>query len=250
MPEEQVVGFDEAALLQRMTEAMREEVDEPIVMTPAIPAGTAMIQVDPSKDLAVMDLHNHVLGLWQVADCRTVASVEDIAVATDDLGLIAKLKKAIEAKRKEYVDPINAHLKAVNEAFKALVAPLEKADTVTRSKIMECKQAEAKRVAEIAEINRLRQEAARKEAALNDGELSEPTQLLDEAPAPPARVHGQASTLGTMKVRKWDVEDFSKVSDEYKIIDSARVGRVVRAGIPSIPGIRIWEEETLAVRGR
>lgn len=42
----------------------------------------------------------------------------------------------------------------------------------------------------------------------------------------------------------------SLVPDEYKLPDAAKIGRVVRAGISSLPGIRIWEEETLRVTAK
>ncbi len=206
----------------------------------AEPDPTAIIRIDPAADSSIAALHAEGLGLHAYAQTRNSQSVEDIALATDDLGLIAKLKKAIEQRRHEYVDPINAHLKAINDAFKQLVAPLEAADAVTRKKIMDYKREEARKAAEIAEINRLRLEAARREAELNDGELSQPTALVEVPAAPPARVQATTADLGTAKVWKWELEEISKVPAEYLMIDATKVGKVVRAGVRDIPGIRIW----------
>lgn len=68
--------------------------------------------------------------------------------------------------------------------------------------------------------------------------------------AMPDHVRTEVGTLGTMKVRKWEVEDFSKVPDEMKMIDATKVGKLVRAGISAISGIRIWTEETLKVNAK
>lgn len=212
--------------------------------------GAALIRIDPANDPTAIALYNEAVRLREYAETRIVQSVEDIAGATNDLSMVSKLKKAIEEKRKEYVDPINAHLRAVNEAFKRLVAPLDDADSLTRGKIMTFKREEAKRAAEVAEINRLRLEATRREAALYEGEIAELTQLIPEVAPVPARVQADIATLGTSKVWKWELVDFYKVPDEYKTIDAAKVGKVVRAGVREIPGIRIYCEDTLRVTNR
>jgi hypothetical protein len=46
------------------------------------------------------------------------------------------------------------------------------------------------------------------------------------------------------------VEDITKVPAEYLIVNEVVIGKLVRAGIPSIPGIRIWEEEILKVNAK
>ncbi len=208
---------------------------------------TAIIKVNPSRDETVIALLTEVQGLFQWAEVRTIAADVDVKSATEDLSLIAKVKKAIEDKRKEYTNPINEHLKAVNESFKTLTGPLEQADKITRGKILAYRQEQARRAKEAEEINRQKEELARREAAFNGtGEVIDTTPVV-VPPMPPAHVRTEVGTLGTMKVRKWEVEDLSKVPLDYLMIDAAKVGKVVRAGIPSIPGIRIWEEDTLRV---
>ena len=79
------------------------------------------------------------------------------------------------------------------------------------------------------------------------GELTESLELIDPNQEQPNHYHAEAGSLGTMTLRKWAVVDFSLVPDEYKLPDAVKIGRVVRAGIASIPGIKIWEEITLRV---
>lgn len=214
------------------------------------PLTTAIIRVTPLSDESVVALAQEVNSILSFAQARVITEQAHVVNATDDLSFLAKLKKAIEEKRKEYVTPINDHLKAINDAFKTLSTPLEQADTLTRSKIMAYRSECERKAKEIEEINRLRVEAAQREASLNDGEIKEPIQIMDVPETQPSTVHTDIGTLGMMKVRKWEVEDLAKVPTEYLMIDSTKVGKVVRAGIPGIPGIRIWVEETLKVSAK
>jgi len=208
---------------------------------------TAVLNIAPGQDERVVALQNEVMGLLSFAQTRVIVTDQDVAIATDDLSLMAKLKKAIEEKRREYVDPLNAHLKDINEKFKLLSDPLAQADKTTREKVLTYRAEVERKRREIEEINRQAEELARKQASLNNGEFTVDTTPVVAPAAPPAHVRTEAGTLGTQKVRKWEIIDIKLVPDDYKIIDSGRVNKVVKAGIPSIPGIRIWEEDTLRV---
>ncbi|GAI82288.1 unnamed protein product, partial [marine sediment metagenome] len=120
------------------------------------------------------------------------------------------------------------------------------ADKLVRGKILAYRAEIDRQRREAEEIERLRREAAEREAALTGQPIIQPGPTPVIA-APPDRYHADNGTLGKVMVRKWELEDFSKVPDEYKTIDAVKIGKVVRAGIPSIPGIRIWQEATLRV---
>ncbi len=210
----------------------------------------ATIEVYPGGDPAVVALRDEIQRVRQYAEARTIATVEDVALATDDLRMVATLKKSLDAKKREYTDPIRTHLETIANVFKGLLEPLQVADVIVRGKITVYRDAEDKRAREIEEINRMRQEAARREAALNDGEISEPTIFITPPVDLPARVHGEAATLGVTTNWTWELEDFAKVPDEYKLIDASKLGRVVRAGCRSIPGVRIFPKDSLRVTGR
>jgi len=209
-------------------------------------AETAVIQVGPQGDLAVTKLYAEAENLEHYAVALVIASDSDVQASTHDLSIMASLKKAIEEKRKEYVQPINEHLKAVNDVFKNFTQPLVNADKITRDKILGYRAEQERQRREQEEINRLRMEAARREMELK-GELSEPVNLVEVAPPTPNHFRTEAGTLGTRTIWKFEVVDFSLVPDEYKLIDATTVGKVVRAGLRSIPGIRIYPEEVLLV---
>jgi hypothetical protein len=157
----------------------------------------------------------------------------------------------MEARRKDYLQPFNEHVKFVNETYKTLMLPVEQADKITRDKVMAYQQEQSRIQREQEEINRLRMEAAQKDAALHHGEISESVNLVEVVDVQ-KKVSTDMGSLSTAKITKWEVIDFSLVPTDYKMIDSAKVGAVVRAskGNISIPGIRIWQEETLKVSTR
>jgi len=209
---------------------------------------TAIVQIEPQKDTEVINLYNEALKLQEYAESRVVATVDDMKPATDDLNIISKLKKALEEKRKEYTQPINDHLKAVNEAFKTLMEPIEQADSINREKILAF-QLKQKLIREEQErINALRLEAAQKEMELK-GEITESVDLVEVSPEAPKRVSTEMGTIGQRDNWKWEVMDFSLVPDEYKMINAGILTPVVKAskGKIVIPGIKIFNEPILAV---
>ena len=163
---------------------------------------TAIININPGMDQAVIALQQEILRLQSFADARIIATTEDVKLATEDLSLLVKLKKAIEDKRKEYVGPINDHLKQVNDVFKTIAGPLDAADRVTRGKVMEYRQKQDHLRQEAEAINRQKEELARREAAFNGtGEVTIDTTPVIVPPAPPAHIKTDVGTLGTMKVK-------------------------------------------------
>lgn len=207
---------------------------------------TAIINISPLSDLVIKSLADEAQKVKACALARVITTDNDLKPATDDLTTMARMKKAITEKRDEYIKPIKAHLDAVKDAFDSILVPVTEADTVTRGQLLAYRQEQARVKAEADAINALKDEAARREAAMNDGVITGDTTHI-EAPAPVAKVRTEGGTAGVFMVRKWEVVDLKAVPDEYKIIDAARVTKVVKAGIPSIPGIRIYEEESLRV---
>ena len=207
---------------------------------------TAVININPGLDLSVMDLSSQVQSLLRYAESRTVTGDADVMLATDDLKMMASLKKALDSKKKEYSEPLKTYLKTITDAFETILLPLGTADRITREKILAYRAEQERKRREAEEINRLREEAARREMELK-GELTQPLEIV-ETPAPVAKVvHAEAATLGTVKTTRFEVIDFKALPDDYKIADMVKIGKVAKAGV-AIPGVRTWTEESLRVR--
>jgi hypothetical protein len=96
-----------------------------------------------------------------VAEARAieVTSPAQAQVAVEFLSKIADARKRSETARKFLVEPLNKHVKAINERFKGNLVPLDEADGVVRGKLLAFQQAEA---AELAE-RQAAEDAARRE---------------------------------------------------------------------------------------
>lgn len=212
---------------------------------------TAVIRVNPYIDQDVCNLRDQAINIRSNSERTVITDDEDIKIATNDLSIISKVKKAIETKRKEYTGPINEHLKFINDAFKIVTEPLNQADKILRKKVLDYRAEQQRKAREIEEINQMRIEAAQREARLNGtGEISESIEILPSAPEPVKTVHADVGTLGTKQNWKCEVIDFAALPDEYKIVDQVKLNKVVRAGARSIPGVRIWSEDSIRVSSR
>ena len=210
---------------------------------------TSLVNINPEADSQVIAFCNEALGLQKYAEARIIKTVEDLKPATDDLSIIAKVRKGMEERRKEYLKPLDDHRKAINDTFKMLMLPIETADQLTRKKILAFQGEQSRIRREQEEINRLRLEAAAKEAILN-GKPIEPVEIIPLAQETPRKTTTEMGSASAFKVRKWEIIDFQLVPDDLKVIDAGKVTKLVKAGIGSISGLRIWEEDSLRVNTR
>jgi len=211
---------------------------------------TALINCEPLMDAEAVALFNEAILLKQYADARVIESLSDLKSATADLNIIRKLKRTLEALRKEWLKPLQDATKGINADFATLMAPVNDADKITAGKMLDFDNEQKRIRAEQEEVNRLRIEAAEKEAALNDGVITESVDLIKVSEVLDF-VRTDAGNAGMRDNWKWEVTDFSLVPDEYKKVDEGTLTRVVKAskGKVPIPGVRVYNEPIIAVRG-
>jgi len=214
---------------------------------------TALIKINPELDTTVIKLQVEALRLRDYAEGSVVANLEGVKRATEDLSMLTNLKRSLEEKRKEYTQPLNDHLKEINATFKIFSEPLDIADKALRGKILAF-NAEQQRIRDEAERAQFLIDQARAiEASLTQqtGEIfPEQTQVVIPGAAPVKKAYTAVGDMSTRKNRKWRELDFSKVPDSYKMLDVTKINRVVRAGIPEIAGIEIYEEDSLVITAR
>uniref|UniRef100_A0A6M3J7T7 Uncharacterized protein n=4 Tax=viral metagenome TaxID=1070528 RepID=A0A6M3J7T7_9ZZZZ len=239
---------------------MKEEAPDTAVETVdigygirALPGGdvVAVVKVGPGKDAVVVKLLEEVMRIKEYADKRVVQSPQDSKDAVNDIKGMGDLKKAIEEKRQEYVGPLNAHVKAVNDDFKLLTGPLAEADKVTRGKVTAYNNEMQRRQREAEEINRAKDELARKEAALNQGVFTVDTTPVN-VPHVPKLTRAETATAGMVDNWKWEVVDFDAVPKEYKVVDDAMLNSIAKThhDRKQVPGVRFYNEPTLRVSSR
>ncbi len=222
-------------------------------LTPYEP-GTVIIKVKPGLDSTVMKLHEEGTKLLSYATRFQIQSPDDVKRATNDLVALKDLRQRITTTRKEWLDPINQAHSQVNDAFKLIAGPVDQADEVLRGKVLKYNQEQQELERQRKEAEELRRRAAELESGITQetGELfDEPTPLPSTLPTPqPAKkAYAEMGSLNTRKDRVWELVDFSKVPDDYKMLDTTKIGKVVRAG-GTIEGIRVFEKDTLTVHSK
>ena len=228
---------------------LTETVTETITMSSEDLLPSTALALRPGEDVEVHSYYQEALKLYGYASARIIDTFEDVKSANNDLSLISKIKKAMEGKKKEYLDPLKVQMDAIRDTYNYLMAPVLEADKITRDKMLAFNLKQKLIKEEQERINALRLEAAQKEMELT-GELSESVNLVEVIPEVPKHIRTEMGTASTFKVRKWEIVDFALVPNELKLIDAGKVTKLVKAGIGSIEGLRIWEEDSLRITAR
>jgi hypothetical protein len=219
----------------------------------AIPEGelqTSIMQLPVDQDPKYLGLKSEVARILEFAIGRKILSPDGVKLAVEDLSVMSNLKKAIKERQGQYTRPLKEYLDNVNQIFIGVLSPLDQADKITREKILSFRAEEERKRKEIEEINRMRLEASQREAKLKDGEITETVTEIPVPESPASNIKTDIGNLGTSKVWKFEVTDFKSLPDEYKMVDASKLGKVVRAGLHDIPGVRTWQEETLRVTSK
>ena len=135
-----------------MSENTFTDIEETDVVTPEVLSDFEPAAVTMSADLA----DRSVLALtW--ADELVVENQGDLDEATGTISQMKKRTKAIEDARKFLVNPLNAHVKKINDIFRSPKANFDKAEAIAKGKCTAFVVAEQKRQRE--EQDRLDREA-------------------------------------------------------------------------------------------
>ncbi len=240
---------------------LEPEPESPHLPEPQPPTPPQQQMPPERRDIMAVDIHPELTYPYQrlvaevdavlvAAISRTVASADELIAANNDLNLISGLRRAVDAKKSIFTTPLMAILGDIRAAFVKLEEPLSQAWDITRQKVKDFNAVQEANAREAERINALRMEAAQAEMKLK-GELTESVNLVPETP-PITRVTTDVGTTGQTTITRWEVTDFLQVPDDYKLVDAAKIGKVVRGskGTITIPGIRIWQEKNIAVRPR
>jgi len=205
---------------------------------------TQIVQ-SPEAHVTIESFQDKVVSLLNYSQERVVACDDDAKGATDDLSMIAGLKKTVEDRRKEYVGPLNDRVKSINNLFKTITEPLEEADRITRRKVLDYRAEQERKRQEAEAINQAKLDLAKREMELN-GEITVDTKPV-EVPQVTKMTRGALGTAGTAKVWKWQVEDITKIPLTFLTTDDKKILKAVQGG-QVIPGVKAWQEETLRVK--
>jgi len=229
-----------------------EESQEENLFPNILPASeTAILRIAPDKDEAVIKFREEVLKVQKTAFALVVDSPDSEKDATDDLALISELGKSIDKKRREYVDPLNGHVKEINEAFKMISGPLEEIYQNIRGKLTEYKVNQERKRKEAEELNRQSIELARQQAEKNAGEFTvDITPVEAQAGSKISRAQLATSTLKDNW--KWKAVDLGAIPREYLVPDEAMLDSIAKKHHDKKPvaGIEFYNEPGIQVSKR
>jgi hypothetical protein len=198
------------------------------------------------NDERVQDVVQGSLELVERAESIEITDDESDVVAAEFLAQVKTARKRVDELRHWFTDPLETQKKAIIARFKATDAPLEQAQKIVGGKHIayqrEKQEAARKEQERLRKMAEARQERAEKRAEEKGLEAPAPIIPMPTVEAPPKTIHTAAGAVTTRTVWRHEVIDFAALPEEYKVADEVKLGKVVRAGVREIPGVRIFEE--------
>lgn len=189
-----------------------------------------------SKELTV--LKTQVTKLENQVNSLTIESAEGYALAID---IVSKLKEAgsnIKAKKESITKPLNEALKSTRNLFAPLEEQFERAESIVKQMLLAYKR-------------KVDAEAAAKDAAIakkvEDGKMTLETaeKKLDKVERVDQTTRGNVGEVQVRKIKKVRITDEAALPRQYLIPDQVAIRRDALSGI-AIPGVEVYEEETIA----
>lgn len=199
-----------------------------------------------SEELTVLEIESGPIVAR--AETLTIAGEEEQSWALEELSTIRRLLKRAEEIRKKLVKPSNDRVAMINADVRKATTPLKRCEIHLDKEIRSYrKRLEAARLAEQARIRKLA-EKRREKAEAEGRPVPVPEVLTPQIKKPEKTVATSTGAVTFRTVRKWELEDISKLPREYLLIDRGKITKLVKAGVEGIPGIRIYSEEETSVR--
>lgn len=177
-----------------------------------------------------------------------VVDEESMKMAIEGGAEVKGFYNRVEKVRKAIVDPLNKHVKFINGEFKKILGPVKEVETVVkdrilayRRKVKEAAEKEEERLRKLAEKRAEKAKEAGKPAPL-------PEEIKPKVEAPAKTVSAGEAKATARMVPKFKVFNPEIVPMKYRPIDESLIRKDVKAGVREIIGVRIWEEEELAIR--
>jgi hypothetical protein len=209
-----------------------------------MPANTALDVIE--QDERAQELSGISLELLERAQSIEIVDDQSDCEAVEFIAQVKTARKRWDELRHWFTDPLEAQKKRIIAKFKADDEPLERALRIVGDKHLayqrkrqEAARREQERLRKLAEAKQARQAAKAVEQGLEAPPVIIPMPTVQ---APPKTIRTASGAVTTRTVWRHEVVDFAALPEEYKIADEVKLGKVVRAGVREIPGVRIYEE--------
>ena len=214
-----------------------------------------------------LELEKRISTSLETAREMLIKDQDSLTVANGFLQGLKAIQKQVDTVFNPIIDAAHkAHKEALKQK-KEIEEPLNKAESLIKSKIIvymseqrriQQEQEEARRKAE-EERKRLEEEALRKAQEAEQGGNDEEAEKILEAAAnqennlkPLPEIQAKVETSGLSMRENWTFEiiDENLIPRNFMIPDRVKIGKFVRVmkGKTEIPGVRAYNDPTLAAR--
>ena len=173
----------------------------------------------------------------------TAVAIESQEGYENAIDLVSKLKETgseIKKKKESVTKPLNEALRNVRDMFRPLETQFENAERIIKNKLLDYK--------------RKKDEEARAEEAKVAARVAKGTMKLETAEKKMDSIErventtrGQVGQVQIKKIRKVRITNQDEVPRKYLVPDMVLIRQDALGGIV-IPGVEIYEEETIAAR--
>lgn len=166
-----------------------------------------------------------------------VTSKDEERVALENAQTVKSLQKRIESRRKELLEPLNEQIRLINDTCRTIAEPLIASEAHLRSELIRWeKQLAEVRIAEKANI-------------LEAASLFSETPHIDPEIAKDLEAIESMRVKGTSKTWAFEVIEESLVPRTLCKPDLTKIRIALKYGARDIPGLRIFQETRIAIRG-
>jgi hypothetical protein len=167
----------------------------------------------------------------------SIDSDDDASTSVALAGDLRKLSKKIDAIKKEITAPAREFTAKVNTLANGYIEKLDEAIDIISSKVGVYNHARIE-----AQMKALEQQAIIDAAA----------GVTTDYAIMPAKENTKTATASTYETSEWviQVDDFSKIPQEYLMLNETLVRQAVKLGRDTIPGLKITEQKVTRIRAR
>jgi hypothetical protein len=195
-------------------------------------------EVQEIEEQEIVRLWNRAEQIRDTVLTMVIQNVDDYKKALECLLSLSVIKLELDSKRQFFSKPLYDQMRRINAYFDQYLKPIEEADKILRQKIV---QYRALKWEEFKQQEKEIYERIKDE--LGSTEL--PPVVVTPTLAKNEVVSGGEVTFRIVK--KWVVEDESKLPREYLKPDEKKIAEAVKKG-EEIPGVKVYTEEEPQVK--
>jgi hypothetical protein len=199
---------------------------------------TNNLPVQGVEEQEIVRLWNRAEQIRDTVLTMVIQNVDDYKKALECLLSLSVIKLELDSKRQFFSKPLYDQMRRINAYFDQYLKPIEEADKILRQKIV---QYRALKWEEFKQQEKEIYERIKDE--LGSTEL--PPVVVTPTLAKNEVVSGGEITFRVVK--KWVVEDESKLPREYLKPDDKKIAEAVKKG-EEIPGVKVYTEEEPQVK--